>query len=103
MLPVHFDLFLYVMKEKDNRLFLREYQIRLGYFFLSNGNEGGRVFFPGFRIFKEQNLNPLHRRLCPARAKRLEERADRIRTTLCREIWLYSFFCENVHIIKGFP
>jgi hypothetical protein len=42
MLPVHFDLFLYVMKERNNRLFLLKIKLKAGYFYISMRNKGGR-------------------------------------------------------------
>ena len=42
MLPVHVDLFLYYMRERNNRLFLRKYQHeRTSIFSSSSGNERG--------------------------------------------------------------
>ncbi|MDD1671271.1 MAG: hypothetical protein LUQ67_08200 [Methanomicrobiales archaeon] len=46
MLPVHFDLFLYVMRERNNRLFSGKYLSGSGYFLLSTGSEGGREIHP---------------------------------------------------------
>jgi hypothetical protein len=41
MLPVHFDLFLYVMRKRYNRLFLLKYQVEVRLFFHLHGKQRG--------------------------------------------------------------
>jgi hypothetical protein len=49
MLPVHFDLFLYYLRERNNRIFSKNNYRESGYSDISTGSEGGwgRAGFPG--------------------------------------------------------
>jgi hypothetical protein len=54
MLPVHFDLFLYVIREKNNRLFLLKYQIKYQTILSSPGETrgGGGLSFRDYPLFQ---------------------------------------------------
>jgi hypothetical protein len=47
MLPVHFDLFLYVIRKRNNRLFLREFKVKVRLFLTLQWKQRGEGVISG--------------------------------------------------------
>ena len=87
MLPVHFDLFLYVMRERNNRLFLREFKVDVRLFLTLQWNQGGEGVLPGeFGLCRTREPVQVRGMLCLLRAESLKERAGIMRKTSSRDI-----------------
>jgi hypothetical protein len=77
MLPVHSDLFLYVMRKRNNRLFLRGIKIKVRLFLsLQWKRRGEGVLFCGFGSSGTAELVELCGILFLSGLKALEKRAD---------------------------
>jgi hypothetical protein len=87
MLPVHFDPFLYVMREKNNWLFLREYKVKVRLFLGLQWKQRGEGV-PSGRVQFSMAGKPVQVRgiWCPLRVETQRRGQDSMRKVSSRDI-----------------